>query len=80
MNAEPLDEQRPASRFGLSLTLGGGEVRLLDLTAAYAAFANGGQRVEPYAIARVETLEGETIWDQGQASGIRRQEQASGVS
>nr|MCU0510427.1 hypothetical protein [Anaerolineae bacterium] len=26
-------------RYGLALTLGGGEVRLLDLTAAYAAFA-----------------------------------------
>jgi membrane peptidoglycan carboxypeptidase len=64
--------QLPASRYGLSLTLGGGEVRLLDLTAAYAAFANDGARVEPYAIARVETLEGETIWDQG--SGVRDQE------
>ena len=64
-NARPLDEQHPAARFGLSLTLGGGEVRLLDLTAAYAAFANGGQRVAPYAITRVETLEGETVWDQG---------------
>ena len=28
------------NRFDLSLTLGGGEVRLLDLTAAYAAFAS----------------------------------------
>ena len=37
-------------------------MRLLDLTAAYAAFANGGYRVEPYAIERVETLDGETIW------------------
>ena len=66
--------QQPASRFGLSLTLGGGEVRLLDLTAAYAAFANGGQRVAPYAIGRVETLEGETVWDQG--SDVRGQASA----
>ncbi len=57
--------ERPAS-FGLALTLGGGEVRLLDLTAAYAAFANGGQRVSPYAIERVETLAGEPL---GEASG-----------
>ena len=63
--ARPLDEQRPAARYGLSLTLGGGEVRLLDLTAAYAAFANGGSHVAPYAIARVETLDGEMVWDQG---------------
>ena len=37
-------------RYGLTLTLGGGEVRLLDLTAAYAIFANDGQRVEPRSI------------------------------
>ncbi|MFC1976259.1 transglycosylase domain-containing protein, partial [Chloroflexota bacterium] len=29
--------------FGLALTLGGGEVRLVELTAAYAALANGGR-------------------------------------
>lgn len=33
-----------------SLALGTGEVTLLDLTAAYAAFANGGLRVTPFAI------------------------------
>ena len=43
-----------SERFGLALTLGGGEVRMLELTAAYAAFANGGHRVEPVAILRVE--------------------------
>ena len=47
--------------FGLALTLGGGEVRLLDLTAAYAAFANGGRRVTPYAIERIETLAGDHV-------------------
>ena len=67
--------QQPASRFGLSLTLGGGEVRLLDLTAAYAAFANGGARVTPFAIQRVETLDGEAIWDH--ESGGRSQESVS---
>jgi membrane peptidoglycan carboxypeptidase len=34
-------------RYDLSLTLGGGEVRLLELTAAYATFANEGQHVQP---------------------------------
>jgi membrane peptidoglycan carboxypeptidase len=58
--------QQPASRFGLSLTLGGGEVRLLDLTAAYAAFDNGGTRVVPYAISRVEKLDGDVLWDASQ--------------
>jgi len=39
-----------AGRYGLSLTLGGGEVTPLELSSAFAAFANGGRRVEPYAI------------------------------
>ena len=34
-----------------SLALGTGEVTLLDLTAAYAPFANGGLRVTPFGIA-----------------------------
>ncbi len=33
------------NRYGLSLTLGGGEVKLLDLTFAYATLANGGVQV-----------------------------------
>jgi penicillin-binding protein 1A len=48
-----------AQRLGLTgrlpndatLALGTGEVTLIDLTAAFAAFANGGRRVEPWAIA-----------------------------
>lgn len=38
---------------GLSLTLGGGEVRLLDLAQAYSIFPNGGTRVEPVFILKV---------------------------
>ncbi len=48
-------------RFGLALTLGGGEVRLLELTAAYAAFANSGRRVVPTAIMRVEGAGGQVL-------------------
>jgi penicillin-binding protein 1C len=48
-------------RYDLSLTLGGGEVRLLDLTAAFGALANGGVRVEPYPILKIETAAGEII-------------------
>ncbi len=47
---------------GLSVTLGGGEVRLLEETAAYAAFANGGYTVRPIAIRRVEDEAGDVIW------------------
>ncbi len=39
--------------YGLSLTLGGGEVSLLELASAYQAIANGGRRMPPVAILRV---------------------------
>ncbi|MBE7550347.1 MAG: PBP1A family penicillin-binding protein [Anaerolineales bacterium] len=48
--------------FGLALTLGGGEVRLLELTAAYGAFANGGRRLEPVTITRITDHQGQVIY------------------
>ncbi len=60
-----------SERFGLSLTLGGGEVRLLELTAAYAAFANGGHTVEPVAILRVEDRRGELLYERKPRQGER---------
>ena len=53
---------RDPARYGLALTLGGGEVRLLDLTAAYAAFAAGGVRVDPVAVLRVEDAGGRVLY------------------
>jgi membrane carboxypeptidase/penicillin-binding protein len=44
-----------------SLALGSGEVTLLSMTAAYAAFANGGIRPTPYLVRRVETADGEVL-------------------
>lgn len=49
------------SRVGLSLTLGGGEVRLLELTSAYASFFNGGYKVEPISILKVEDADGKVL-------------------
>ena len=60
-----------SERFGLALTLGGGEVRLLELTAAYAAFANGGHRVEPVAILRVEDSQGRVLYERKPGLGER---------
>lgn len=47
--------------YDLSLALGGGEVRLLELTAAYGAFANGGFRLRPRSILEVSDLQGKLI-------------------
>lgn len=64
--------------YGLALTLGGGEVKLLDLTYAYGVFGNGGlmagqavpeedrrpghRRLDPVAILRVEDPQGRVLY------------------
>lgn len=63
--------QENMKRFGLALTLGGGEVKLLDLTSAYSAFANGGLKVEPIAILKVEDRDGKVLFEHKQAPGKR---------
>jgi penicillin-binding protein 1A len=45
-----------------SLALGTGEVTLLELTAAYSAFANRGMASAPRLITRVEDATGTVIW------------------
>ncbi len=49
--------------YGLSLTLGGGEVTLYDMTAAFSVFANNGKKIEPVAITRIEDHEGNVIFE-----------------
>ncbi len=45
-------------RYGLTLVLGGGEVKLVDMTYAYGVFANEGVRVKPRTILRIEDSRG----------------------
>jgi 1A family penicillin-binding protein len=45
-----------------ALALGAAEVTPLELTAAYAPFANGGHRVEPSLIRRIELADGTKLW------------------
>ncbi|MEW5959579.1 MAG: penicillin-binding transpeptidase domain-containing protein, partial [Chloroflexota bacterium] len=47
--------------YGLSLTLGGGEVPLIELTGAYQAMANGGQLAPPTAILSITDSFGRPI-------------------
>jgi penicillin-binding protein 1C len=49
--------------YGLSLTLGGGDVSLLELTSAYSVFANGGKRMPPVAITRILDHEGNLAFE-----------------
>jgi penicillin-binding protein 1C len=55
--------------YGLSLTLGGGEVTLLDLTSVYGVFANGGVRVPPYAISRISDRQGNIVYEHQSIQG-----------
>jgi membrane peptidoglycan carboxypeptidase len=48
-------------QYGLTLVLGGGEVRLLDLTGAYAVFANDGVRNAPTGILEVSDAGGNVL-------------------
>jgi 1A family penicillin-binding protein len=45
-----------------ALALGAVEVTPLELVTAYAPFANGGVRVEPYLVSRIETADGTVLW------------------
>jgi len=58
---EPTEEN--IRRLGLSITLGGGEVRLLDLTSAFGVFATGGLRQDPVAILKVENAKGKVLYE-----------------
>lgn len=51
------------SRYGLSLVLGGGEVKLLDMVNAFSVFASNGKRFEPSAVLSVVNSEGEVIFE-----------------
>ncbi|MDO8600259.1 MAG: transglycosylase domain-containing protein [bacterium] len=50
------------SRFGLSLVLGGAEVKLLEMTSAFGVFAREGVRVAPTPILRIEH-QGRPLWE-----------------
>ncbi len=59
-----------ADRFGviknmpphLSMALGAGETTLLDLTSGYAVFVNGGKKIKPTFVDRIQDRNGKTIF------------------
>jgi penicillin-binding protein 1A len=59
-----------ARRFGvyddmlpvLSMALGAGETTVMRMTAAYSMFANGGRRIRPTLIDRIQDRSGQTIY------------------
>jgi membrane peptidoglycan carboxypeptidase len=49
-------------RFGLSLTLGGGDVRMIDMASVYGIFANLGIKVFPDPFIKITTSKGEITY------------------
>lgn len=58
----------PLQTYGLALTLGGGDVKLIELTGAYAVFANQGTRVPPTPFVKIVDGTGQIIYDVSTAS------------
>lgn len=56
---EPTKEN--LSKFGFAVTLGGAEVKMIDLASAYTAFANGGTSMKPIGILKVEDRNGRVL-------------------
>ncbi len=52
-----------------SIALGTSEVSLLELTSAYAPFANGGNLVTPHVVTRITTREGKVLYER-KGSGL----------
>src|SRR6266550_1352251 len=57
--------------YGLSFTLGSGQVRLVDLTNAFAAFGAGGVLTQPFAIERVRDASGRILFAHTAVAGQR---------
>ena len=56
-------------RYGLALTLGGGETKLLELTGAFTTFANKGDFHQPTPILEVKDSRGNTLYNWREESG-----------
>ncbi len=49
--------------YDYTISLGSNSVKLFEMTRAYGVFANGGYKVEPYAIERIESSRGTILYE-----------------
>lgn len=56
--------------YGLSLTLGGGEVTLLDLASAYHTLANGGRYLSPQYVLTIMDGQGQTLLEDSASAPV----------
>jgi len=52
---------KPASFYGLSIVLGGGEVKLFDMVSAYGVFTTEGLKVPPISVLKIEDSNGNIV-------------------
>ena len=57
--------------YGLSITLGGGEVKMIDMATAFSSFANLGIRQDIWAIKKVENQSGKVLFEKEEEEGPR---------
>ena len=60
--AAAFDLRAPDEPFYLPMALGAGETTLLAMTTAYAMIVNGGRRVAPALVERIQDRHGRTVW------------------
>ena len=48
-------------KYGLSLTLGGGEITMLEMAESYGVFANGGYKINIHPILKIENSHGKVV-------------------
>ncbi|OGC44494.1 hypothetical protein A2V54_01170 [candidate division WWE3 bacterium RBG_19FT_COMBO_53_11] len=59
------------TRYGVALTLGGGEVKMIDMATAFSVFATGGIRHDPVAILKVTDSNGNVLEEFKPNKGVR---------
>ena len=57
--------------YGLSITLGGGEIKMADMATAFSSFANLGIRQDIWAIKKIEDSRGKVLFEKKEKEGPR---------
>jgi len=57
--------------YGLSITLGGGEIKMADMATAFSSFANLGIRQDIWAIKKIEDSRGKVLFEKKEEEGPR---------
>lgn len=66
---EPTQEN--VNNAGLSLTLGGREVRLLDLVTAFGTLANSGKKQDPVSVLKIADAKDKTLYEYKEVEGVK---------